>query len=240
MKVTTAAAVTAIGLLGAGLAGCSAKVETKSSAAISAADLQKRLTEQFAGFTNPPKSVSCKDDLAAEVGKSSSCDVVLADSSTVEAVATVTGVKGSDLSYDIMPALTKEQLAQSVSTMAGASSVTCASGIEGKIGATAQCDTILNGVDSKRVLQVDGVNGLDLDVSMKKMWPKEKVQEILLQKLNADGTPVETVECVDGVVGKTGANVECATVTGNQKKGYIVTVTTFDDDNLGIDYKDAP
>lgn len=240
MKITTVAAIATLSLLGAGLAGCSAKVETKSAAAISAADLQKRLTEQFAGFTNPPKSVTCKDDLAAEVGKSSSCDVVLADSSTVEAVATVTGVKGSDLSYDIMPALTKEQLAQSVSSMAGASAVTCASGLEGKIGATAQCDTILNGVDSKRVLQVDGVNGLDLDISMKKMWPKEKVQEILLQKLNADGTPVETVECVDGVVGKTGANVECVTVTGNQKKGYIVTVTTFDDDNLGIDYKDAP
>lgn len=79
-----------------------------------------------------------------------------------------------------------------------------------------------------------------MDVSMKKVWSKEQVQEILLQKLNADGTPAETVECVDGVVAKTGANVECVTVTGNQKKGYVVTVTTFDDDSLGIDYKDAP
>lgn len=240
MKLTTMAAITAIGLLSAGLSGCSAKVETKSAAAITAADLQKKLTEQFAGSTMPPKSVTCKDDLAAEVGKTSSCDVLLADSSSVDAVVTVTGVKGGDVSYDIMPALTKEQLAKWVSGMAGASAVSCATGIEGKIGAMAQCDTTLNGVDSKRVLEVDGVNGLELDISMKKMWPKEKVQEILLQKLGADGTAVETVECVDGVMGKTGANVECAAVTGNQKKGYIVTVTTFDDENLGIDYKDAP
>lgn len=240
MKVTTAAAIAAVGLLGAGLVGCSGKVETKQTAAISAADLQQKLTEQFADSDMPPKSVTCKDGLAAEVGKTSSCDVLLANSSNVEAVITVTGVNDSDLSYEIMPTLTKEQLAQTVSSMAGASKVSCESGLEGKIGATAQCDTILNGVDSKRVLQVDGVDGLEIDVSMKKLWPKEKVQELLAQSLNANGTPAETVECVSDVVAKTGANVECVAVTGNDKKGYVVTVTTFDDDSLGIDYADAP
>jgi hypothetical protein len=79
-----------------------------------------------------------------------------------------------------------------------------------------------------------------MDVSVKRLWPKEKVQEVLMQRLNADGTPAETVECVDGVIGKTGQNVECAAVTGNQKKGYVVTVTTVEDDDFGIDYKDVP
>ncbi|MGV1087068.1 MAG: DUF4333 domain-containing protein [Mycobacterium sp.] len=238
--LTTGATVFAVVLLGAGLSGCSAKVETKTAASISAADLQGKLTDQFAGSKTPPKSVTCKDELVAEVGKTASCDVAISDTNNVEAVVTVTSVKGGDLQYEISPALTKEQLAQSVSGMSGASTVTCPTGLEGKIGATAQCDTTLDGVVTKRLIEVDNVSGLQMDVSMKRIWPKEKVQEILLQKLNADGTPAETVECVDDVVAQTGTNVECAAVTGSQKKGYVVTVTTFDDDNLGIDYKDAP
>lgn len=239
----TATGVTAlamVALLGAGLSGCSAKGETKSAGPISAADLQKALTDQFAGSDSAPKSVTCKDDLIAEVGKTASCDVALSDTNSVDAVFTVTGVKDGVPTYEISPELTKEQLAQTVSGMSGASTVTCATGLVGTIGATAQCDTTLDGVATKRVVEVDNVSGLVLDVSTKRLWPKEKVQEILLQKLNADGTPVETVECVDGVVAQTGTNVECVAVTGNQKKGYVVTVTTFDDDNLGIDYQDAP
>ncbi|HPX38527.1 MAG TPA: DUF4333 domain-containing protein [Mycobacterium sp.] len=234
-----AVALTAFAL-GAGLSGCSAKVESKTAASLSAADLQTKLTEQFAGSKTPPKSVTCKDELVAEVGKTASCDVALSETNNVEAVVTVTGVKDGELSYEISPALSKEQLAQAVSGMTGASTVVCPTGLEGKIGATAQCDTTADGVAAKRLVEVDNVSGLEMDVSMKKVWSKEQVQEILLQKLNADGTPAETVECVDGVVAKTGANVECVTVTGNQKKGYVVTVTTFDDDSLGIDYKDAP
>lgn len=237
---TGAVALGVMALLGAGLSGCSAKVETKSVTSISAADLQKRLTEQFAGSKTAPKSVTCKEDLAAEVGKKAICDVSLSETNNVEAVVTVTGVKGSDLTYEISPALSKEQLAQAVSGMTGANTVTCPTGLEGKIGATAKCDTTMDGLPVTRLIQVDNVSGLQMDVTVKRIWPKEKVQEILLQKLNADGTPAETVECVDGVVGKTGANVECVVVTGNQKKGYVATVTTFDDANLGLEFKDAP
>lgn len=238
-RIATGVATLAVaGLVGAGLSGCSAKVETVKS--LSAADLQQKLAEQFAGSTPPAKSVTCKNELVAETGKTATCDVSFSETNNVEAVVTVTSVKDGQLSYDIAPALSKEQLAQTVSGMSGASTVVCATGLEGKIGATAQCDTTRAGVAMKRLISVDNVSGLQMDVSMKRIWPKESVQEILLQKLNADGTAAETVECVDGVVARTGANVECVTVTGNQKKGYVVTVTTFDDENLGLEYKDAP
>lgn len=233
--IATAAAALAVATL---FSGCSAKVETSKS--ISAADLQKKLTDQFADSKTPPKSVTCKDELVAEVGKTASCEVALNDTDHVQAVVTVTSVSGSDVQYDIMPAYTKEELAKAVSGMVADSTVTCATGLEGKIGATAQCDLTRDGVDSKRVLEVDGISGLEMDVSMKRLWPKEKVQEVLMQRLNADGSPAETVECVDGVIGKTGQNVECAAVTGNEKKGYVVTVTTVEDDNFGIDYQDVP
>ncbi len=234
-RIAAGAAVLAMSAL---LGACSAKVETTKS--ISAADLQKKLTDQFAASKNPPKSVTCKDDLVAEVGKTSSCAVELSATDTVQAVVTVTSISGSDLQYDIMPSYTKEELAKGVSGMLPDSTVTCATGLEGKIGATAQCDVTRDGVASKRVLSVDGVSGLQMDLSMRRLWPKEKVQEVLMQRLNADGTPAETVECVDGVMGKTGQNVECVAVTGSQKKGYVVTVTTVEEDDFGIDYKDVP
>ena len=240
MKTHLTIGVTMLGLITAGLSGCSAKVENKAAAPMSAADLQKKLTDQFAATPTPPKSVTCADDLAAAVGKSSTCVVALNDTDSIDAVVTVTDAKASPLSYDIMPAYTKDQLAKVVSGMVAGSSATCATGLEGKIGATAQCETTLDGVVAQRVLQVDNVSGLDMDLSIKRLWPKEKVQEVLMQKLNADGTPAETVECVDGVVAKTGADVECVAVTGSQKKGYVVTVTTFDETSFDLDYKDAP
>lgn len=235
----TAAALAALGLLGAGLPGCSAKVE-KSPPSVGAADLQKQLTDQLSGADPAPKSVTCKDDLVGQVGKTASCEVKFDDTTTVEAVVTVTSVEGDNVSYDVAPALTKEQLATSVSAMAGATSAVCATGLEGKVGATAQCEVTDDGVTTKRMVEVDGVSGMSMDYSVRRVVPKEEVQSLLIQKLSADGTPVETVECVDDAVAKQGANVECVTVTGNQKKGYVVTVTTVEDDKFDIDYQDAP
>ena len=235
----TAAALAALGLLGAGLSGCSAKVE-KSPPSVGAADLQKQLTDELSGANPAPKSVMCKDDLVGEVGKTASCDVNFNDTTTVEAVVTVTSVDKGNVSYDISPALTQDQLAKSVSAMAGATSAVCATGLEGKIGAMAQCEVTDDGVTTKRMVEVDGVSGLSMDYSVRRVVPKEEVQSLLIQKLNADGTPVETVECVDDAVAKQGANVECAAVTGNQKKGYVVTVTTVEEDKFDIDYQDVP
>ena len=240
MKTQLTIGVTLLGLFAAGLAGCSAKVENKSAPPMSAADLQKKLTDQFAATPIPPKSVSCSDDLAAAVGKTSTCVATFNDTNSIDAVVTVADAKGPALTYDIMPTYTKDQLAKVVSGIVAGSAATCATGLEGKIGATAKCETTLEGVVAQRVLQVDNVSGLQMDLSIKRLWPKEKVQEVLMQKLNADGTPAETVECVDGVVAKTGADVECVAVTGTQKKGYVVTVTTFDESNFDLNYKDAP
>lgn len=235
-----AAALAALGLLGTGLTGCSAKVETKSAPTISAADLQKRLTDQFAGADSPPKSVTCADELVGEVGKTATCDVQLSDTNTVEAVVTVSNVDESNVSFDIMPALSKQQLEKAIAGMGVTGTVSCDSGIDGKIGATAQCQSTADGVVTKRVVEVGDVSGLQMDVSVTRLLPKEMVGEVLMQKLSADGKPVETVDCVDDVVAKTGNNVECATVTGNAKQGYVVTVTTVEEDTFDIDYKDAP
>ena len=243
MKTSAAAcgvALTVAGLLGAGLTGCSAKVETSARSAVSAEDLQKKVTDQLTEAGNAPKSVTCDGELVAEVGKSTMCDAVFSDVNSVQAKVTVTSVKDSDVSFELSPSLTKEQLEKAVSAIDDTQTASCESGLDGAVGATANCEVTVDGVAAKRAVAVEGVDGLQLDLGVTPVVPKEKVQEVLLQKLNADGTPAETVECVDDVMAKAGTFVECVAVTGDQKKGYEVTVTTIEGDNVDVAYKDAP
>ncbi|HOB48613.1 MAG TPA: DUF4333 domain-containing protein [Mycobacterium sp.] len=106
MKTTNlaacAAALAAFGLLGAGLTGCSGSVEVKTgkTPSASAADLQKDLTERLTKAGNAPQSVTCRQDLVGEKGKTATCDVVFSDTNSVEAVLTATSVEGDSINFD--------------------------------------------------------------------------------------------------------------------------------------------
>ncbi len=236
MRINAAAgaALTMAGLLGAGLTGCSA------TTSISAEDLQKRLTDEQAEAGVTPQSVSCNDDLIGEVGKTAVCDVVFSDSNSVEATASVTSVDGSNIAFDVSPSVTKEQLEKGITGNDDAQAVTCDSGLDGAVGASANCEVTVNGMTGKQVAVVEGVEGLQVDLEMFPVVPKEKIQDVLLQKLNADGTPAETVECAEDVTAKPGTFGECVAVTGDQNQGYDVTVTDVDGDNVDIEYQNSP
>lgn len=236
------AAIAAIGLLGAGLSGCSgsAKVETKSTPSVSAADLQSNLTDRFSSADTPPQSVTCKEDLLGEVGETAICDVTFSDVNTVEAVVTVTSVDGTTVNYDISPALSKEQLEKAVANMASTPTVSCDSGLQGSVGSMATCEVTVNGVASERRVLVDGVSGLELDLSVTSVASKEQVQSLLQQKLAAEGQQVETVECVDDVVAKEGMSVECMVTSGGQSQPVVVTVTSANGDTIEVDYSAKP
>lgn len=250
MKMATigacGAAVALTGLLGAGLTGCSASVKTETSvskkASVSAEDLQKDLTDRLGAAGMTAKSVTCKDELVGEVGKTARCDVSFSDTNNVEAVFTATKVDGSTVEFDITPAMTKEQVEKAVAGLASAPSATCASGLDGTVGETTQCEIMIDGQPSKRVVEVADVDpgklGIELSVYM--LLPKQQVEEVLMQKLGSDGQPVETVDCADDVMSKVGSTVECAAVTGNDQTGYVVTVTEAEGDTVNFDYKAKP
>lgn len=245
-KTTTIAAGTAalaaVALLGAGLTGCSGSVSvgTKSTPSVSAADLQKNLTDQFASASPPPTSVTCTDDLVGEVGKKATCDVVFSDTNAIQAVVTVSSVDGSTVNYDITPALSQEQLQQAVSGLASTPTVTCDSGLDGSVGAMATCEVTVNGVASKQRVLVDGVNGLELDLTLTDIATKQQVQDLLQQKLASEGQPAETVVCVDDVVAKQGMSVECTVTTGGQSQPVVVTVTSANGNTIEVDYSPMP
>ncbi len=247
MKTTNiaagAAALAALGLLGTGLSGCSGsvKVETKTAPSVSGADLQQDLTDRLTKAGNAPKSVTCPDDLVGEVGKTASCDVVFSDTNSVQAVLTATKVDGDTVNYDIAPALTVDQLQKAVSGITSTPTVSCDSGLDGTIGATATCEVTTNGVESKRLVTVSGVNGLSMDLDVTLVATKQQVQDMLKQKMAADsGTEPEDVACVDDIVAKAGNTVECVVTGGGSNQSYIVTVTTIENDTVNFDYTAKP
>jgi hypothetical protein len=242
LKTNIAACCGAVAVAGLLLSGCSAKVETSTTKSVSADQLQTNLTERLTQGGVPPKSVSCKGDLVGEVGKTSRCDVMFSETNSLEAIVTATAVEGSDISYELTPAMTKDQVEKAVAGIASVASAKCDSGLDGTVGATTNCEINQDGTDSKRVAEVVKVvpDKLGIELSVFMLLPKQQVQEVLMQKLSSDGTPVETVECVDDVASKVGSVVECVAVTGDQQQGYDVTVVEAEGDTVNFDYQAKP
>lgn len=239
-KIATGVVVLATaGLLGGGLTACSMKVET-SKPAVAASDLQKDLTDRLANSGNPAKSVTCKEDLTGEVGKTAKCDVVFSDTNAVEAVFTATKVEGTTVSYEIAPELTKDQLQSAVAGLTSTPTVTCDSGLAGKVGATAKCEVDKDGTPSKRTVEVEKVEGLSMDLNVIQILDKKQVAEVLNEKLGEAGTPVETVDCVDDVMAKVGSTVECTATSGGQAVAYVIEVTGAEGDTVNFDYHQKP
>src|SRR4029077_17687906 len=96
-----------------------------------------------------------------EVGKTARCEVVLSPTNSFEPVITVTGVDGNTIKYEMSPAVSKEQLEQAVSRLvaeaarAPVASVSCESGLEGKVGKVAYCDVDAGGVKLRRTVEVN-------------------------------------------------------------------------------------
>src|SRR4029078_3819845 len=123
-----------------------------------------------------------------EVGKAARWEVVISPANSFEPVITVTGVDGSTINYEMSPALSKEQLEKAVSRMgadaahAHVASVSCESGLEGKVGATAHCEVDSGGVKLRRTVKVNSVEGLMMNFDVVPVLTKEEVASSLLDE----------------------------------------------------------
>ncbi len=133
--------------------------------------LQTDIADRLAGAGEVPQSVSCKEDLVGEVGRTARCDVVLSPTNSFEPVVTVTGLDGTTIDYEMTPAMSREQLETTVArleTTAGGlvDSVSCESGLAGQVGAVAYCDVEGGGVKQRRTVVVHKVEGLVMNFDL--------------------------------------------------------------------------
>jgi hypothetical protein len=233
MTHRTAVAITVAAVLLAPTAGCSA-LRAGGGEAVSAPDLQKDITDRLTQAGHPPKSVSCKGGLKAEAGASTRCDVVLGDTNSIEPVVTVTAV--DPVTYSVAPAVSGEQLAAAVGRLLASPTVDCESGLDGKIGAQAQCEVTKDAVMMTRTVEVTNVEGLLMSYAVLPVLARQQVQDLLAERLQG-GRP-DTVDCAGDLQGKVGASLDCTTVTGGARQRLTLTVTGVKGDQ--IDFAVAP
>ena len=150
--------------------GCHAG--TDESPIVSKESLQADIADRLAKSGQPPKSVTCLQDLVGELGRTARCDVVVGETNSFQPVATVTGVEGTTVHYEMTPALSQAQLEQAVARLviqiggAPVDSVACEAGLDGAIGAIAYCDVDAGGVRARRTVQVTEVSGLKMNFTL--------------------------------------------------------------------------
>jgi hypothetical protein len=149
----------------AALSGCSFHVST-DALSVSRTDLEKDITQRLRKAGEKPQTVTCKENLPGQVGKSTRCEVLLSGTDSFDLVVTATKVDGETVSYNMVPAASKQQLdklvAKSLSESSGVTvdSADCLGGLEGKQGAQAQCDVTADGATSRHTVVVTKVEGL--------------------------------------------------------------------------------
>src|SRR5262249_37148881 len=135
--------------------GCNFSGGLKAVPTVAKDALQREIADRLTKAGEKPESVTCKEDLVGEGGKTARCEVVLSSTNSFEPVAPVTAVNGTTIDYEMSPAVSKEQLETAVTrlvagTGARVDSVSCESGLDGKVGATAYCVVEVGGVKVRR------------------------------------------------------------------------------------------
>jgi hypothetical protein len=222
--------------------GCHAGVGS-SAPAVGREALQTDIADRLVKAGEHPQSVSCKEDLIGQAGRTARCEVVMSETNSFEPVITVTGVDGDTITYAMSPAVSKEQLEKAVTRLVGAAahaqvaSVLCASGLEGKVGVIAHCEVDSGGVKLWRTIEVSSVSGLMMNFDVVPVLTKDEVAASLLDEFERQaGTRPDSAQCSGNLEGRPGNTVDCTVVTGSESTAYTLTVTTVSDGGIKYNY----
>lgn len=116
---------------------CSFSIGTSHSHSVSKAEVARQITAKMTDAAgNKPESVTCPSDLPAEVGAELNCEMKIKDR-TFNVNVTVTSVDGSDVKFDMVETVDKNQVANIISDKlfqrvgARPDSVTCPDNLKG-------------------------------------------------------------------------------------------------------------
>ncbi|WNG85481.1 DUF4333 domain-containing protein [Mycobacterium sp. ITM-2016-00317] len=241
---TDAGLLAATAAAAAVLVGCN--VNTAAGVpAVAAEALQSDIASRFADAGQHAQAVTCKDPLVGEVGQTARCEVILSETNSFEPIVTVVAVNGSAIDYELVPALSTEQLERAVARLSVESGgppvdgVDCETGLVGQIGEVTRCAVTTAGTTLRRTAEVTGVDGLTMNFDLVPMLTKVEVENSLLDELarHLNRRP-ETALCTGDLEGRPGNTVDCAVTDGPERAAFILTVTAVDGDH--IDYSYAP
>jgi hypothetical protein len=115
-------------------------------AMVSKDDIAKQITSKMTDADgNKPDSVSCPDGLKAQVGAQLNCGMKV-KGHDYNVNVTATSVNGSDVKFDMVETIDKNQVAQKISDQltqqvgSKPDAVTCPDNLKGNEGATLRCD----------------------------------------------------------------------------------------------------
>ncbi|MCV7059842.1 DUF4333 domain-containing protein [Mycolicibacterium vaccae] len=226
------------------LVGCSVD-PAGNVPAVAAEALQSDITARFAEAGEHPQSVTCKDPLVGEVGQIARCEVTMSETNSFEPIVTVVAVNGTAIDYELVPALSTEQLERAVARLSGENGgppvdgVDCETGLLGHLGEVTRCAVTTGGTTLRRTAEVTGVDGLTMNFDLVPMLTKVEVETSLLDELARHLTRrPETALCTGDLEGRPGNTVDCAVTDGPERAAFILTVTAVDGDH--IDYSYAP
>jgi hypothetical protein len=229
----------------AAISGCTVNIgghAPPNAASVSKEDLQKDISQRLTDAGQTPQSVTCPEDLPGQLGQSVRCEVTMSATGGFEPVITVTSLEGSKVNYDITPAVSKTQLEVSVSRLAAATAngaavtVSCQSGLEGKLGAEAYCDVTAAGATTRRTVDVTNVSGLQMNYGLVPVLPKAVVEGSLVFQLHQVGQHPDSATCAGDLEGKVGTTLECTTLSAGQTETYVLTVTAVPGANVTYKY----
>ena len=153
----------AAGLM-ASAGACSCSIGGSSSHAVDKKDVAGQITQKMTDAQgNKPDSVDCPGDLPAKVGAQLNCSMKV-KGSTYNVNVTVTSVEGSNVKFDMVETVDKNQVATSISDSltqqvgTKPESVTCPDNLKGVQGATLRCRVVTGGENYGVNVSVTGVD----------------------------------------------------------------------------------
>jgi hypothetical protein len=239
-KVLDSAALVAVAAVAAGCTlGPSDRIPS-----VAGADLQTDIASRLANTGQQPQSVTCPDALVGVVGQIARCDVVMSSTNSFEPIVKVTGVQGSTIDYEMMPALSKEQLQRGVARLVKGSdqtpgpAVVCQGDLPGTVGAQAHCDVTTAGGTMRRTAVVKSVEGLMMNFDLIPMLTKSEVENSLLDELatHLGGKRPDSATCAGNLEGRQGNSVDCTVLDGSESAALVLTVTAVDGDKINYTY----
>lgn len=226
------------------VSGCSFSAGVKSTPSVSKDALQKDIADRLTEAGEQPESVTCKEDLVGEVGRTTRCEVVMSPTNSFEPVVTVAGVDGSTINYEMTPALSQDQLEKAVSRLVSdaeavqVDSVTCESALDGTAGEVAYCDLDAEGAQLRRMVEVTDVKGLMMNFAVAPVLAQAQVESSLLDELESQvGERPESADCSGDLDGKPGRTVDCTIVAGPETESFTLTVETVEGTTINYRYE---